>query len=62
MKSREDLILESIEIEKLALKFKKALYELVELKAMKDSDGFKSVEYQKRQPIAWEAAREALGL
>jgi hypothetical protein len=38
-----------------------ALTELVALKTLKDTEG-KTAEYQRRQPLAWEAARTALGL
>jgi len=61
MKSREDLILENIEMEKSALKFKKALYFLVEVKDHKDAHG-KDEWYNDAQPMAWEQARVALGL
>ena len=61
MKSREDLIMENIELERTALKFKKALYFLVEVKDHKDAHG-KDEWYEDAQPMAWKQAKEALGI
>jgi len=61
VKSREDLIKESIALERITMKFKKALYALVELKAHKDANG-KDDYYEEVQPKVWNQAREALGL
>ncbi|HXI16822.1 MAG TPA: hypothetical protein VNM48_10640 [Chloroflexota bacterium] len=36
-----------------------ALEELVALKPLKDTEG-KTADYEQRQPLAWQAAREAL--
>lgn len=41
------------------VKLQKALKELVALKTLKDTQG-KSEDYERRQPLAWEAARAVL--
>jgi len=61
MKSREKLILENIELERTAIKLKKALHFLVEVKEHKDANG-KDDWYEDAQPMAWKQAREALGI
>jgi len=61
MKSREELILENIELERKVMKHKRALHFLIEVKDHKDANG-KDDWYEDAQPLAWSLAREALGL
>ena len=41
-------------------RLRSALVELVALKDLKDTEG-RTAAYEQRQPLAWQAAREALG-